>query len=183
MRVLHADADAVDERQDDERGDGVADEGGDDEDQAREDEQHGVQAEALDADGDLARDGVQEARAVDGLAEREAAGGQDDDGPQEVVEVLLGEDAGAEEQDDRDDGDHAHVAEDVLELVAHAPQHDGGERHERDEPLHAREAVLDGAHGDDRRALAGLEADEEEDPDYQDGDDADGDGDEEPGRP
>ena len=48
------------------------------------------------------------------FAEGEATGGEDDDGPEEIVEVFFGEDAGAEEGEHGDDGDDAHVAEDVF---------------------------------------------------------------------
>lgn len=108
---------------------------------------------------------MEEAGGGDGLAEGEAAGGEDDDGPQEVVEVFLGEDSRAEEQGHGDDGHDAHVAEDAFELVRHAPENDGAERDETDEPLHACEAVFHGPDGHDGRAFAGLEGDEKEDPD------------------
>ena len=183
MGFRHRCADGLDEREDDEGGHGVGDEGGDEEDEGGEDDEDAVEVEALDAVGDGAGDGVQEAGGGDGLAEREAARGQDDDGPEEIVEVFLGEDAGAEEEGHRDDGYDAHVAEDPFQLVRDAPQHDGAERDGADEPLHAGEAILHRADGDDGRALARLEGDEEEDPDQEDGDDADGEGDEEPGAP
>ena len=58
VRIVHADADLADEREDDERGDGVGDEGGHDQDQGGEDDQHAVEAEVLDAVGDGVGDGV-----------------------------------------------------------------------------------------------------------------------------
>lgn len=137
MWLVHADADGVDEFEDDEGGDGVGDESGDDEDQGGEDDEDGVEAQALDACSDGVGDGVQEARAVDGFAEGEAAGCEDDDGPEEVVEVFFGEDAGAEEEDEGDDGYDAHVAEYVLELLADAPEDNCAKGDERDEPLHS----------------------------------------------
>lgn len=97
MRLFHADADAVDEREDDERGHGVGDEGCYDEDQAGEDDEDAVQREAFDVFCNRASDRVQESRGVDGSPQREAAGRKDNDGPEEVVEVFLGENAGAEE--------------------------------------------------------------------------------------
>ena len=183
MGFLHAGADGVHQWQDDQRGDRMADEGGDDEDQGGEDDQDAVQAHALHLVRDGAGDGVQEAGGGDGLAEGEAAGGEDDDGPEEVVEVFLGQDAGAEEEDERDDGHDAHVAKDVLELVRHAPQDDRHNRDPADEPLDACELVLHGPDRHDGGAFSRLEGDEEEDPDEEDGDDADGEGDEEPDAP
>jgi hypothetical protein len=125
VRLGHAGADLLDEREHDERSDGVRDESCYDADEGCEDAEDGVEGEAGDAVGDGDGDGVQEARRIDGFAEREAAGGEDDDGPEEVVEVFFGEDAGAEEEDDGDDGYDAHVAEEAFELVADAPEDDG----------------------------------------------------------
>ena len=173
-------ANIVHQRQDNQRRNGVADEGGNHQDQAGEDEQDAIQAEILHALGDHLGDGVQQTRRVDGLAERQAAGRQDDDGPGEVVEVLLGEDADAKEEDDGDDGDDAHVAELGLKLVRGAPQADGGDSDQSDEPLQASELVLDGADGHDGGALAWLEGEQQQGPDEKQRDDADGDDDEEP---
>lgn len=164
-RLGHPLADLVHQREDDERGDGVADEAGDHEDQDGEDDEHAVQAEALDALRDARGDGVQQAGGVDGFAEGEAAGSEDDDSPEEVVEVFLGEDAGAEEDDEGDDGYNAHVAEDWLELMCDAPEEDGQERHAANEVLCACEAVLHRADGDDGGAAAGLEREQQEEPD------------------
>lgn len=183
MGFRHCGADGLDEREDDEGGDGVGDEGGDEEDERGEDEEDAVEVHALDAVGDGSGDGVKETRGGDGLAEGEAPRGEDDDGPEEVVEVLLGEDAGAEKEGHGDDGHDAHVAEDALELVRDAPERDGGECDGADKPLHASEAVFHVSDGHDGRAFARLEGDEEENPDQEDGDDADGQGDEEPGTP
>jgi len=92
----------------------VGDERRDDENQRGEDDEDAVQAHALDLLGDGARDGVQQAGRGDGFAEGEAAGCEDYDGPEEVIEVFFREDAGAEEGDHGDDSYDAHVAEDVL---------------------------------------------------------------------
>ena len=183
MRLLHARADLLHERQDDQRRDGMADKRRDDEDQRREDEQHAVQTHARNAVCDRARNGMQQTRGTDRSPERQAARREDDDRPEEVVEVFFREDARAEEEDQWDDGDDAHVAEDALELVADAPEHYGRERHEADEPLHAGELVFHGPDRDDCGALAWLEGYEEEEPDSEDGEDADWEGDEEPGAP
>ena len=183
MGFRHRCADGLDEREDDEGGHGVGDEGGDDEDEGGEDDEDAVKVHALDAFGDGAGDGVQEAGGGDGLAKGETTGCEDDDGPEEIVEVFLGEDAGAEEQGHGDDGDNAHVAKDAFQLVRDAPEHDGAECDDADEPLHASEAIFHGPDGDDGRAFARLEGDEEEDPDQEDGDDADGEGNKEPCAP
>lgn len=49
--------------------------------------------------------------------------------------------------------------------MAHAPQNDGNERNDADEPLHAGELVFERTDGDDAGAAARLKGDEEEDPD------------------
>lgn len=111
MRLRHSLAHALHQREEYKRSDGMRNEGRDDENDAREREQHGIKTEVLHAGGDALRQGMQQARGADCGAEREAAGSEDDDGPEEVVEVLFCEDAGAEEKYDGDDGDDAHVAE------------------------------------------------------------------------
>lgn len=183
MRLRHTLADLLDERQHNQRSNGMTDERRNNQDQAAEHNQHTIQTHPLDLLGDAVGDGVEQAGAVDGFAERETAGGEDDDGPEEVVEVLLGEDAGAEEEHDGDDGDDAHVAEDGLELVGDAPEDDGEDGDDADEPLDAGEPVAHAADRHDGRALAGLEGEQQEDPDDQDADDADREGDEEPHTP
>lgn len=160
MRVRHARADLAHEREDDEGGDGVADERCDDEDEGAEDDEDAVKAHAVDSVGDGSRDGVQQARGGDGFAQGQAASGQDDDGPEEIVEVFLGQDAGAEEGDDGQDGDDAHVAEDVFELVAHAPEDDGDEGDAADVPLHTCESVSHRSDRGDGGAFAGVEGSE-----------------------
>jgi len=167
MRLRHARADCVHEGQDNQRGDGVGDEGRDDKDQGGEDDEDAVEAHALDFCGDGGGDGVEEARGVDGFAEGEAAGCEDDDGPEEVVEVFFCEDAGAEEEGEWDDGYDAHVAEDVFELVAYAPEDYGDDGDDADEPLHACEFVFHWPYRDDCEAFGG-EGDDEEEPDEQD---------------
>jgi len=111
--VGHTLAHALHQRQEDQRRHCVRDEGRHHQNDGRERHQHPVQRHMLHARRDVLRQRVQQARRADGLAERQAARRQDDDGPQEVVEVLFCEDAGAEKQNERDDGDDAHVAEDA----------------------------------------------------------------------
>lgn len=180
VRFVHRFADIADEGQDDEGGDGVGDESGDDEGEGGEDEQDAVEVEAVDLAGDVLGHGVQEAAGLDGFAEGEAAGGQDDDGPGEVVEVLLGQDADAEEDDDGQDGDDAHVAERAFQLVRRAPEADRRQADDGHEPLQGGEALFDGADGHDVGALARLECHDQEQPDQQDRDDAHGYHNEEP---
>ena len=67
--------------------------------------------------------------------------------------------------------------------MRHAPQHYRYDSDARNEPLHPAELILHGADRHDGGAAAGLEGDEEEDPDEEDGDEADGEGDEEPDAP
>lgn len=71
--------------------------------------------------GDGVGDGVQEARRRHGLSKNQTSSCEDDDGPQEVVEVLLGQNAGAEEENHGDDSYDSHVAKSGLQLMAHAP--------------------------------------------------------------
>lgn len=122
--IIHGEPDLADEGEDDEGRDGVGNESGDDEDHGGEDDQHAVQAEMVDFLGDAASDCGEQARRGDCLAEAEATGGEDNDRPKEVVEVFLVEDTGTEEQYHRYDRDHAHVAKDMLEVVASTPQAD-----------------------------------------------------------
>lgn len=67
--------------------------------------------------------------------------------------------------------------------MAKAPEDDCDEGGQSDEPLGAGEAVFDGADGHDCGAAAGFEADEQDNPDCENGQDAHGDGDEEPCSP
>ena len=139
----------------------MTDKGRNHEDESPEDDEDAIEAHALDLLRDGARDSMQESGTRDGFAEGEAAGGEDDDGPEEVVEVFFGENTSAEEKDDGYDGHDAHVPKDVFELVGDAPQHDGYDRHAADEPLHTGELVLHGPNGNDRGAFTGLKCDEQ----------------------
>ena len=121
MRLRHALPDLLHKREHDERRNSVTDERRNNQNKPAEDAQHAVETHALDVSGDGLGDGVQQTRGVYGFTQREAARGEDDDGPEEIVEVFFGEDACAEEEDEGDDGYDAHVAEDVFELVADAP--------------------------------------------------------------
>ena len=161
----------------------MADECRDDQDQACENDQDSVQAHALHALGDRTGNGMQESGRRDRFSEGEPSGGEDDDGPEEVVEVFFGEDAGAEEKDNRDDGDGAHVAEHVLELVAHTPKRDGADRHDADEPLHAGEGVSHGSDGHDDGAFSRLKRRQEKQPDEEYGEDTNRQSDKEPDAP
>lgn len=183
MRGGEGRTDFADQGEDDEGGDGVGDEGGDDCDEGCESAGQRVEVHGGDAGGDGGGDGGEEAGGGDGFAEGEAAGGQDDDGPEEVVEVFFGEDSRAEEGEEGEDGDDAHVAEVGLELVGEAPEEDGEDGDEGDEPLEGREAVSHWSDRDDGCAAVRVECDEEEDPDQEERDDAYWKGDEEPDAP
>ena len=157
VRLLHVRTDVGDKGQQDQRSNRVADERGDDQDQRREDNQHPVKAHALDLRRNAGRDRVQQARRLDGLAQGKTAGGQDNDGPREVVKVFLGQNADAKEEHNGEDGNNTHVAKGVLELVARTPQANRSQRHNCHEPLDAVETLTDGADGYNGGAAAGAE--------------------------
>lgn len=161
----------------------MANESSNDENKTTEDNKDSVQTHAFNTTGDRLGDSMEETRRVDRLAKGQATGSEDDDGPQEVVEVLLSEDTSSEEQHKRDDGHDTHVAKDVLELVADTPQHDSDDSDSADEPLDTSELVLHGADRHNSRALAWLEGEDQQTPDQQDRDDAHRQSDEEPDTP
>lgn len=99
----------------------MGDEGSEDKDHGREGNQYAIEAEVLNLVGDGTGDGAEEARRGDGFAETKATGCEDDDGPKEIVEVFLVQNAGPKEKDHGNNGNHAHVAENMFELVANAP--------------------------------------------------------------
>lgn len=158
MRLRHALADLLHERQDNKRRDGVADESGDHKNETAKDNQNSIQTHALDAAGDGFGDSVEQTRGVDGLAESQTTSSEDDDGPQEVVEVLFCKDTSAEKEYKRNDGHDSHVPEDVLQLMAYTPEDDGDHSHNTDEPLHSSELIFHRSNGYDGRALAWLES-------------------------
>lgn len=128
----------------------------------------------LDSFADSVGQGMQKPGGCHSFPKTKSAGGQNDDGPQEIVEVFFIKDASSEEQNHGDDSDHTHVAEDMLELMAATPEGNGGHRDNGDEPLNAGEFVFDGANRDQSGVTAGMEGGQQEAPDQQDGDDADG---------
>lgn len=128
-----------------------------DQDQRRKHEQNSVQIEVVDARRDRLGDRVQQPGRGHSFAKTQTPSREDDDRPQEVVEVFLVQDPRAKEQHHRDDGDHPHIPKDVLELMADTPQPDGGQRHNRDKVLHSRELVLDRSNRHNGRVPAGFE--------------------------
>ena len=126
---------------------------------------------------------MQETGRVDCLSKGKTACSEDDNSPQEVVEVLFSQNAGTEKEDDRDDSDHAHVAKDTLELMADTPQHDSDQGGHGDEPLNASETILHRPDGDDGGVASGTESDEEKQPDQYDRNNAHWKRDEEPDAP
>lgn len=112
--MFHAQTDLLHQGKDDQGCDGMRDERRDHQDQPREDDQHPVQAETSHFLRDGLGDRVQQTRRRHRLAQTQTPRGEDDDRPQEVVEVLLGQDARAEKQHHRNDRDHAHVAKRIL---------------------------------------------------------------------
>lgn len=121
MRLWHGSTDLLNERENDKGGDSVADERGDDENQGGEDNKDTIHGKIGDRFGDILGNGVQEARRRHRLAQRQTTGGEDDDGPEEVVKVFLGKNSGAEEESHGDDGNDAHVTKNPFELVRCTP--------------------------------------------------------------
>ena len=109
---------------------------------------------------DCARNGMQQSRRCDGFAKHQSARSEDDNGPEKIVEVFFRQNTAAEEENHGNNGYNAHVAKDLVELVAETPEDNRDEGRESDEPLRAGEMVFDGPNGDDGCAAAGFEADE-----------------------
>lgn len=141
--MLHPHANLLDQGQDNESGNSVRYKSRDDKDQRRKYDQDPVEAVVCHPLCDGTRNGVQQTRRADRFSKTEAAGCENDNGPEKVVEVLLRQDTGSEEEDERNDRDDAHVTKCVLELVAHAPENDGNYRNNADEPLDSRKLVSD----------------------------------------
>ena len=136
-----------------------------DQDQAGKHGQHPVHAEVGYTVCDGHRNGMEKTGGRDCFSEREPSSGQDDDCPQEIVEVLFRQDASSEEKRQRDDGNNAHVAKDAFYLMTDAPQHYRHKRSKDDEILHTIQLVLHWANGHDCCAASRLEGDKEEEPD------------------
>ena len=127
--------------------------------------------------------GMQQAGAIHSLSKRQATSSQDNDGPQEIIEIFFSQDTRTEEQENRDDSNDTHISKDSFELVARTPERDGRQRNNGYEPLDAGEFVFHGSYGHDCGIPAWLESHEEQDPDQEDGDDADWKRNEEPDAP
>ena len=67
--------------------------------------------------------------------------------------------------------------------MGNAPKHYCDQRDDTDEPLHSAELVFHRPYRHNRRPFAGLERNQKEYPDEQDGDDADGERDKKPDTP
>lgn len=167
MWMLHARADLLDQRENDQCGDGVRDECRDHKNQRRKDQQDRVEAETLDPGSNRASNRVEEPGRGHGFAQTQTACGKNDDRPEEIVEILLGQNARAKEEHHRDDRNHPHVSKDVLELMADTPQHDSHQRDDDHKPLHPAEPLGDWPDGDNRCAARRLESDQEQGPDQQ----------------
>ncbi len=61
-------------------------------------------------------------RGIDCFTEGKATGREDDDRPEEVIEVFFREDTGTEEENERDDSNDAHITEEPVQLMAYAPK-------------------------------------------------------------
>ena len=138
----------------------MTDESGHNRDKRCEDAHHAIQAQMADFLRDASSDGVQQARAIHGLTQRQSASGQDNYGPQEVIEIFLSQDTRTEEEDNRNDRYYSHISEHALELMAEAPQDDCGNGYDRDEPLDAREFVPHWSNGHNGGVTAWLEGNE-----------------------
>lgn len=103
---------------------------------------------------------MEQSGGVDRFAEGETTGGENDDCPEEIVEVFFGKNAGAEEQDERNDCNDSHVAKKPLQLMTDAPENDCAKGDERDEPLYASEFILDRSNGYDCGSSTWLEGQE-----------------------
>lgn len=180
MGLLHSLANVANQWQDDERCDCVADESSNHQGQRTKDEQDKVHIHSMDFLRYAFGDCVKKSRRLDGLAQRQASGSQDDDGPGKVVEILLGQDTNSKEDDNRHNGNHSHIAKGRLELMTGAPKSDGGETNDRDKPLPNGELFSHCPDRYDSCALARLESEQQQEPDAQNGENADGDDDEEP---
>jgi hypothetical protein len=121
MRMVHVLAHLPDERQEDDRRNGMAHKRGGYQNDRREDNGHAIQTQAADAFGDDVRNGVQQTGAVDDCAERETSGSKNNDGPQEVVEVFVSQDTSPKEYGHRNDGNDAHVSKVPLKAAAETP--------------------------------------------------------------
>ncbi|KAG7808661.1 hypothetical protein KL921_003743 [Ogataea angusta] len=137
----------LDERDQNQRRDGVRHKGGKHDAEHAENGQDRDRRVGVDSVGERGGDGVEQAGRADGLAEGDAAHREQDDGPGVVVDVGGGEQAGAVERDDGHDGDDAGGPEPGLELGLEAPQHDGEHGHEADVVLLEGEGGLDGLDG------------------------------------
>ena len=135
----------------------MADERGHHCDQSSKDAHHTVQTQVSDFLGDAYGDGMQQAGTIHCLAQSQTASGQDDYRPQEVIEVFFRQDTSAEEENYWNDRNNAHVSEEAFELVAEAPQDDGGNCYDGDEPLDPGELVFHWPDGDDGGVSAWLE--------------------------
>lgn len=183
MWICHASSNLLHKWQDNERGDSVADECSDNCDECCKYHQHSVQAQMLYTSCDGHCNGVQQPGRVDSFAKSQTTSSEDDDGPEKVVEVFLGQDSRTKEQGNWNDGNDTHVTKDGLQLVAHTPQHDRRKSDNANEPLDPAELVLHRPDGNNGSVAAWFEGDEKEKPDKQDRCDAHWESDEEPNAP
>lgn len=181
--LAHTHADLGHDGEENEGGDGVRDEGCNNEDNGAEDDQNGVDPHAFNVLADILGDDVEEAGGGDGFSERETTACEHDDGPKEVVEVFLGEDARAKECREGDNSNDAHIAQREGKLMGDAPEDDSRQRNEGDKVLGAGELILGRPDGDNCSSAVGTVDEKEQDPDEEDRHDGDGEGDEEPFTP
>ncbi|KAI3476320.1 hypothetical protein L1887_62084 [Cichorium endivia] len=183
MRRVEALADLGRNGHEQDRSDGVADKRSHDQTDTEQGDDDLPQRKLLDDLLDEVIERLEQSRRCDCLAERNTAHGQKDDGPEERVEVLLGEDASAKEEHHGDDGNDAHVADDPLEVLLQTPQHDRRHGDGRDEPLDLGERVPALAELLDHRAPPRTIAPQQDQPDDHQRQAGHGDGDGKPLQP
>ncbi|KAI6773470.1 hypothetical protein HG531_000319 [Fusarium graminearum] len=110
VRLVHGSTDIEDKREEDQSSDSMADEGCNDQDQSREDNQDTIQTHAFHFFRDDLGKSVQKTRRSNSFTQGQSTGSEDDNGPWEVVEVLLSQQTNTKEENNRDNGNDAHIS-------------------------------------------------------------------------
>lgn len=131
-----------------------------DQDQGSKYDQNTIDAEMGHSLRDGFRNSVQEPRRRYSFPETQSASCENDDCPEEIVEVFLCQDACTEEEYQRNNGDDAHIAENTFQLVAGAPQSDRCHRGDDYKVLDAVQFVCHGSNRHNRGSTTGLKRNE-----------------------
>ena len=126
---------------------------------------------------------MEESTRGDGFAKGKSTCSEDDDGPEEIVEIFFGEDTSSKKEHERDDGNDTHVSEYGFELMRCTPEADSCKGYEDDEPLTTVKSIFHGPNGNNCCVATWVEGNDEENPDEENGNDAHREGDEEPCSP